>query len=199
LVRASRSRFIGELLLPRGISGGSADVVAVLCAAAFGLVFAVDTMTPEAVVSSVSLLPLLLGCWLLSEGWSLALWTICATLFIAAIVVEPSNRVTLVSVGVPALTAGLLTRSVARHQALLSAAPARPAATTSEGLIDVSLTRRERQVAGLAAQAYTAAEIGRQLNIGERTVESHLANAYSKLGITSKRELIRLAANVDAR
>jgi len=56
-----------------------------------------------------------------------------------------------------------------------------------------ALTRRELEVARLAASAYTAAEIGRRLNIGERTVESHLASTYLKLGITSRSELIRMA------
>jgi DNA-binding CsgD family transcriptional regulator len=56
------------------------------------------------------------------------------------------------------------------------------------------LTPREREVAHLAGQAYTAAEIGARLHIGERTVETHLANTYMKLGISSRRELIRMAS-----
>lgn len=52
------------------------------------------------------------------------------------------------------------------------------------------LTRRERQVVELAADGLTAREIGAQLFIGERTVETHLANSYAKLGISSKRELV---------
>ena len=47
-----------------------------------------------------------------------------------------------------------------------------------------------REVARLATQGYTAREIGDQLHIGKRTVETHLANAYEKLGVRSKRELI---------
>jgi DNA-binding CsgD family transcriptional regulator len=54
-----------------------------------------------------------------------------------------------------------------------------------------SLTKREREVARLAAQGYTAREIGGQLHIGKRTVETHLAGAYAKLGVRSKRELIQ--------
>jgi DNA-binding NarL/FixJ family response regulator len=56
-----------------------------------------------------------------------------------------------------------------------------------------SLTRRELEVARLATEGYTAAEIGRRLHIGDRTVESHLAGAYSKLGINSRLQLIRMA------
>lgn len=53
-----------------------------------------------------------------------------------------------------------------------------------------SLTPRERDVARLAAKGYTAAEIADRLFIGTRTVESHLARIYPKLGVSSKRELV---------
>lgn len=59
-----------------------------------------------------------------------------------------------------------------------------------------SLTDRERQVAALAAQGYTAQETGERLFISRRTVESHLATVYSKLGVRSKRELIRQASDL---
>jgi class 3 adenylate cyclase/DNA-binding CsgD family transcriptional regulator len=60
-----------------------------------------------------------------------------------------------------------------------------------------SLTTREREVAGLAAAGLSAKEIGERLFIGERTVESHLARAYAKLGVRSKVELVRRAAELD--
>ncbi|MCA1845473.1 MAG: helix-turn-helix transcriptional regulator [Actinobacteria bacterium] len=60
-----------------------------------------------------------------------------------------------------------------------------------------SLTTREREVAGLAAAGMSAKEIGERLFIGERTVESHLARAYAKLGVRSKVELVRRAAELD--
>ncbi len=56
-----------------------------------------------------------------------------------------------------------------------------------------SLTERERDVARLAAQGYSAREIGEKLFIGARTVEGHLARAYAKLGVSSKVELARRA------
>jgi len=59
-----------------------------------------------------------------------------------------------------------------------------------------SLTRREREVARLAAQGHSAKEIARQLGIGERTVETHLARAYSKLGLASKIDLVRHASEL---
>jgi DNA-binding CsgD family transcriptional regulator len=54
-----------------------------------------------------------------------------------------------------------------------------------------SLTAREREVAELAARGRTAKEIAEELFIGTRTVETHLARIYPKLGVGSKRELAR--------
>ena len=59
-----------------------------------------------------------------------------------------------------------------------------------------SLTSRERDVARLAAQGHSAREIGERLFIGARTVEGHLARAYAKLGVASKVELARRAAEL---
>jgi DNA-binding CsgD family transcriptional regulator len=39
----------------------------------------------------------------------------------------------------------------------------------------------------------TAQQVGDRLFIGRRTVETHLANAYAKLGIRSKHDLVALA------
>ena len=60
-----------------------------------------------------------------------------------------------------------------------------------------SLTSRERQAARLAAQGLTARQIGERLFIGERTVESHLARAYAKLGVRSKADLVERASELD--
>jgi DNA-binding NarL/FixJ family response regulator len=59
-----------------------------------------------------------------------------------------------------------------------------------------SLTRRERQVAELAAAGYTAAQIATQLHIGVRTAETHLARSYPKLGVTCKQQLVHRAAEL---
>ncbi|TMF18662.1 MAG: helix-turn-helix transcriptional regulator [Chloroflexi bacterium] len=59
-----------------------------------------------------------------------------------------------------------------------------------------SLTRREVEVARLASQGYMASEIGDRLQISVRTVESHLAHVYTKLGVTSRRALIRMSARL---
>ena len=54
------------------------------------------------------------------------------------------------------------------------------------------LTRREREIAGLAARGNTDAEIAARLGVSVRTVESHLHRAYAKLGATSRRELTEI-------
>jgi DNA-binding CsgD family transcriptional regulator len=53
----------------------------------------------------------------------------------------------------------------------------------------VGLTRRELEVARLAARGATDRDIAENLVVSVRTVESHLAAAYRKLGITSRRQL----------
>jgi pimeloyl-ACP methyl ester carboxylesterase/DNA-binding CsgD family transcriptional regulator len=59
-----------------------------------------------------------------------------------------------------------------------------------------SLSQREREVALLASRGETAGSIAEQLVISERTVESHLARVYGKLGVRSKAELIRRASEL---
>ncbi len=54
-----------------------------------------------------------------------------------------------------------------------------------------TLTRREKQVAVLAAQGERNADIARKLQISANTVESHLKHLYSKLGVHNRVELAR--------
>lgn len=56
------------------------------------------------------------------------------------------------------------------------------------------LTERERQVLSMACEGTSARDIGDRLFISERTVESHVGNGYRKLGIRSRIELIKRAA-----
>lgn len=51
------------------------------------------------------------------------------------------------------------------------------------------LTKRETQIAALAARGLTDAKIAAQLTISEKTVGNHLNNIYRKLDINSRREL----------
>ena len=54
------------------------------------------------------------------------------------------------------------------------------------------LTRREREVAGLAAAGASSREIAAKLVLSVRTVDNHLQNVYSKLGVSSRDELARV-------
>lgn len=53
----------------------------------------------------------------------------------------------------------------------------------------VRLTDRERQVAELAAEGMTNRQIGRQLSITERTVDTHMGKIFRKLGVSSRVEV----------
>jgi DNA-binding CsgD family transcriptional regulator len=60
------------------------------------------------------------------------------------------------------------------------------------------LSRRQREVALLAAQGASNAEIANALSLSVRTVESHLYAAYAKLGLTARDELTSaLAASTE--
>ncbi|MBU0893543.1 MAG: LuxR C-terminal-related transcriptional regulator, partial [Gammaproteobacteria bacterium] len=61
------------------------------------------------------------------------------------------------------------------------------------------LSAREREVLGLIVEGLTNKEIGRALELSPRTVETHRANLFAKLGAESLAQLIRrYAALVDA-
>jgi DNA-binding CsgD family transcriptional regulator len=55
-----------------------------------------------------------------------------------------------------------------------------------------SLTPRERDVAILAARGIPNREIAKQLVLSVRTIESHLAQTYRKLGVSDRRELAEM-------
>lgn len=73
----------------------------------------------------------------------------------------------------------------ARHELLATGETVRK--RSPETLND--LTAQEAQIAGLARDGLTNAEIAAQLYVSPRTVEWHLHKTFSKLGITSRRQL----------
>jgi len=52
------------------------------------------------------------------------------------------------------------------------------------------VTPREQEVLALARRGLTAREIAARIHVSERTVETHLAHIYQKLGVSSRRELL---------
>jgi DNA-binding NarL/FixJ family response regulator len=55
------------------------------------------------------------------------------------------------------------------------------------------LTPRERQVFERVARGETHREIGEQLGIGKKSVDTYRARVYQKLGIASRAELVSIA------
>ncbi|HYN96226.1 MAG TPA: LuxR C-terminal-related transcriptional regulator, partial [Pilimelia sp.] len=56
----------------------------------------------------------------------------------------------------------------------------------------VQLTAQERQIVRLVAEGATNQQVGAQLFISKRTVEYHLHNVFTKLGVSSRTALARL-------
>jgi DNA-binding CsgD family transcriptional regulator len=65
--------------------------------------------------------------------------------------------------------------------------PRTPALVTADAV--VPLTRREREIAELAARAVPSKEIARRLGLSVRTVNNHLQRVYTKLGVSSRIDL----------
>lgn len=59
-------------------------------------------------------------------------------------------------------------------------------------LLDLPLTPREREVAGLAAQALSNRQIARRLGVGEDTVKKHMTRILAATGTTSRTQLALL-------
>lgn len=83
--------------------------------------------------------------------------------------------------------------------------PVRPAQVVNGGVADHrreprhrahhdDLSAQETQIASMAIQGLTTREIGERLYISHRMVGSHLYRMFPKLGISSRTELLRLAA-----
>jgi DNA-binding NarL/FixJ family response regulator len=180
------------------------------CITALASIFATEISTPDDVIEALALLPVLAGLWTLSNPASWQISAFALGLLGLVMVAEPQNRLTILSVGVVGVTLAALLRVYASRLArLLSISSTRShgprwsdpmTATLSALEISAggiaSLTRRELEVARLASRGYMAVEIGQLLHISDRTVETHLANAYGKLGVNTRRGLIRISGEL---
>ena len=193
---------------------------AVLCCLALGIIFLAEIVTPSTVVASLALIPLIAAGWLFSRRAASGVAIVAAALFTLSLVAEAGNRPTLIIVGVVTVVVVAVARLYATRLVALMAQPENatrlvavmaqpdnPDARDNRVAGDFfdrlprgidSLTRRELDVARLAAEGRRAAEISADLHISERTVESHLASIYSKLGINSKTKLVRMASVLPA-
>ncbi|MHC5699964.1 LuxR C-terminal-related transcriptional regulator [Streptomyces tirandamycinicus] len=97
-----------------------------------------------------------------------------------------------------AAAAGLFRRQRLSRRATAAALRCRGLAERCEGAhtpllatvdVTVPLTRRQSEIARLAAAGATSQEIADRLVLSIRTVDNHLAQVYGKLGVTGRRDL----------
>ena len=105
----------------------------------------------------------------------------------------------------PPAALGVAIRQVARGEqylspslasAILGQRQAKSALTEPEKLIIDTLTEREREIFGWLAEGLSNKMIAAQLYLSVRTVEGHLANIYSQLGVHSRTEAMLIAVKV---
>jgi DNA-binding NarL/FixJ family response regulator len=90
-------------------------------------------------------------------------------------------------------------RRAADHEVVLAGPSPSTVGQIANGIgrqrdVEIRLTEREREVLAVAAEGLTAREIASRLGVRERTVTTHLARIYGKLGVRSRLAAIRLAA-----
>ena len=59
------------------------------------------------------------------------------------------------------------------------------------------LSMREREVLGRVVAGYTSADIGRQLSLSPKTIETYRGRLMLKLGVSDRAALIRLTMNFE--
>jgi DNA-binding NarL/FixJ family response regulator len=90
-------------------------------------------------------------------------------------------------------------RKAANHEMVLATPTGVRVGHIAQGLerraeVEIKLTEREREVLVVAAEGLTAREIAVRLGVRERTVTTHLARIYGKLGVSNRMSAIRAAA-----
>jgi len=91
-----------------------------------------------------------------------------------------------------AKAAGLAANATAAHnmlEVLSESVPMLPISPRTKGPL---LTERERQIAALAGSGVTNKDIAQEVGISVRTVEGHLYQVFTKLGVSSRSDLLGL-------
>lgn len=178
------------------------SLAAVVCALTLAAIAVAELATPNDVVGVMGFLPIMAAMWTLSSRFAAAVGLFAVACFGVVLINEVANRPTVVCVGAVGLAVALTVRLYATRLSIsIGGTPVRavgwsePWNVTAPTGVD-SLTPRELEVARLAARGFSSLEIGSQLHISERTAESHLANAYAKLGIHSRSALRRIGAGL---
>ena len=100
---------------------------------------------------------------------------------------------------------GVAIRQVARGEqylspslaiAILQKRESKSSLTESQKSVIESLTDREREIFELLAQGLSNKTIAARLYLSVRTVEGHLANIYSRLGVHSRTEAMLVAVKI---
>jgi two-component system, NarL family, response regulator YdfI len=94
-----------------------------------------------------------------------------------------------------ALFEGLVVISPPLMSSFLSGMSVEPmdiAETGKDGFTSASLTKRESQVLHLLAQGLANKQIAFSLGVSERTVKFHISGIFSKLGVSSRTEAVRI-------
>jgi two-component system response regulator NreC len=84
-------------------------------------------------------------------------------------------------------------RAVAGGEEYISPRVAARMQALRDSIREDRLTPREVEVLRLIALGHTSVEVAEQLHLSPRTVETHRANIYRKLGLATRAELVRYA------
>ncbi len=69
--------------------------------------------------------------------------------------------------------------------------PSKPEEIAWLNVAAYALTPREEEIAGLVARGLSTRQISAHLFVSEHTVQNHLRNVFEKVGVRSRRELVK--------
>lgn len=91
-----------------------------------------------------------------------------------------------------AVAAGIFSHTKKTKAKAASAKEKKSPAKTLDALSINDLTPREKEIVRLMSEGMSTADLSRTLNVSARTVSNHKQNIYSKLGVNSSAEMLRL-------